>query len=71
MCLLRKRTEFRIGNFKMMTQDEYIKQFNEEDTVGWDCINDELKKLYGDQQERHYGTIIKYMLGGNDPIRWF
>lgn len=55
----------------MMTQDEYIKQFNEEDTVGWDCINDELKKLYGDQQERHYGTIIKYMLGGNDPIRWF
>lgn len=65
---MRKRTEFRIGNFKMMTQDEYIKQFNEEDTVGWDCIDNELKKLYGDQQERHYGTIIKYMLGGNDPI---
>ena len=52
----------------MMTQDEYIKQFNEDDAVGWDCIDNKLKEIYGDQEPRHYGTLIKYRFGGRDPL---
>lgn len=51
-----------------MTKDEYIKQFDEDDSVGWDCIDEVLEKIYADQEPRHYGTLIKYMLGGNDPL---
>lgn len=35
---------------------------------GWDAINSQLKPVYGDQEPKHWGTIIKHMLGGPDPI---
>ena len=40
----------------------------EEDTLGWDAIDQALEKVYGDQQPAHYGTIIKFRLGGEDPL---
>lgn len=54
-----------------ITKDEYIKKYAEEDAVGWDCIDDALAKIYDKQQERHYGTVIKYCIGGEDPIDGF
>jgi hypothetical protein len=51
-----------------MTQDEYTKQFNEEDSVGWMAIDQQLKTIYPSQKERHYAPPIHYMIGGNDPI---
>jgi hypothetical protein len=35
---------------------------------GWDAIDGALKQVYGDQEPKHWGTAIKHMLGGPDPI---
>lgn len=52
-----------------LTQEEYKKQFSEEDaTPGWEAIDDALNKIYPAQEPRHYGTIIKYVMGGEDPL---
>lgn len=41
----------------------------DDDTApGWDAINAALKPIYGDQEPKHFGTIIKWMLGGPDPL---
>jgi len=46
---------------------------NEEiyETTGFDAIAERLEALYPNQQERHYGTLIKYALGGKDPLDGF
>ncbi|WP_312506465.1 suppressor of fused domain protein [Lysinibacillus sp.] len=36
--------------------------------VGWDAIDQSLAKVYGDQEPMHYGTMIPYSLGGQDPL---
>jgi suppressor of fused len=36
---------------------------------GWDAIDGALKPLYGDQEPKHFGTIISRTLGGNDPLQ--
>lgn len=51
-----------------ITTTEYKKIFDEDDAVGWDCISQALETIYPNQAERHYGTIIKYQLGGPDPL---
>lgn len=38
------------------------------ETPGWDAIEASLKQLYPGQEPLHYGTIIKWMLGGPDPL---
>jgi len=35
---------------------------------GWDAIDEELLKIYGEQEPKHYGTVIPYLLGGEDPL---
>ncbi|MFS0838836.1 suppressor of fused domain protein [Paenibacillus sp. 1P03SA] len=40
----------------------------EPSTAGWDAIEKEFVKLYGEQEPKHYGTLISYMLGGPDPL---
>lgn len=35
---------------------------------GWDAIDQAVEKIYGEQQPAHYGTMIPYALGGNDPL---
>lgn len=35
---------------------------------GWDAISTRLDQLYPGQQPKHFGTVIKYMLGGPDPL---
>lgn len=39
-----------------------------EDAPGWDAIDEVLAKLYPTQQAQHYGTVLPYSLGGNDPL---
>ncbi|MWC27617.1 suppressor of fused domain protein [Paenibacillus sp. MMS18-CY102] len=42
---------------------------NEEvNASGWDAIEHAVSKLYGDQEPKHYGTLVSYRLGGNDPL---
>lgn len=40
----------------------------EVEAIGWNAIDMALEKIYGEQQPRHYGTSLPYMLGGNDPL---
>lgn len=35
---------------------------------GWDAIDAALRPLYGDDQAHHYGTLIGWRLGGQDPL---
>ncbi|WP_103104310.1 suppressor of fused domain protein [Brevibacillus reuszeri] len=37
-------------------------------SVGWDAIDTEMEKLYGEQEPKHYGTYLPYALGGPDPL---
>ena len=38
-------------------------------TAGWDAIEQEFLRVYpGQDKPKHYGTIIKWILGGNDPL---
>lgn len=36
--------------------------------AGWDAITEALAVLYGLQQPVHWGTVQKYMVGGEDPL---
>jgi hypothetical protein len=49
---------------------EYKRRYGDRDgsTPGWDAIDARLGEVYGSQEPRHWGTVIKYMLGGPDPI---
>lgn len=53
-----------------MTTAEYKKQFTTEDTPGWQAIDNQLDKVYGSVEPRHYPPLcgIHYAIGGTDPI---
>jgi len=51
-----------------MTKEEYKQKFTQEDAVGWLAIDKELERLYPNQEPQHYGTVIKYMVGGEEPL---
>ena len=39
------------------------------DPVGWDAITEACERIYPNQKNpKHYGTIIRWRLGGNDPL---
>lgn len=38
-------------------------------TDGWDAITEEFERIYpGQTKPKHYATIIKWIMGGNDPL---
>lgn len=41
---------------------------DDEVTVGWDAIDEAMAQIYGEQEPKHYGTLISYALGGQDPL---
>lgn len=51
-----------------MNLEEYKQKFTEDDAVGWLSIDEKVNEIYGQQEPQHFGTIIKYMLGGKDPL---
>ncbi len=55
--------------FKKKTEPEASSETNEVNTQGWDAIEKEFLRVYpGQTNPKHYGTIIKYVMGGNDPL---
>lgn len=40
----------------------------EHEDAGWKAIESAFKSIYGDQEPKHWGTLISYALGGNDPL---
>ncbi len=51
-----------------MNAEEYRKQFTEDDAVGWECIDQELEKIYPGQEPLHFAPPLHYAVGGNDPL---
>lgn len=52
-----------------MDLDEYRREYEGKDaTPGWDAIDSRLHDVYPGQEPKHWGTAIKHMLGGPDPI---
>jgi len=51
-----------------MNLEEYKQKFTEDDAVGWLSIDEKVNEIYGQQEPQHFGTIIKYMLGGKDSL---
>lgn len=53
-----------------MNVDEYRQRYagNDEAAPGWDAIDSRVREVYGEQEPKHWGTVIKHMLGGPDPI---
>ena len=50
------------------THDSASQNPEEEGCLGWGAIDAALQAVYGDQQPAHYGTAIKFRLGGADPL---
>ncbi|MGC4120139.1 MAG: suppressor of fused domain protein [Myxococcales bacterium] len=44
------------------------KKVEEPESPGWDAIHGALRKVYGDTEPLHWGTVLPAMLGGNDPL---
>lgn len=51
-----------------MTKKEYRETFDEEEAVGWLAIDKKVEEVYGTQNPRHYASVLRYVLGGNDPL---
>jgi len=41
---------------------------DDDDGPGWSAIDASLASLYGDQTPQHMGTLLRYRLGGPDPL---
>lgn len=41
---------------------------DDDSSPGWDAITGAFEGLYGDQEPLHFGTVVKWMLGGPDPL---
>ena len=51
------------------TAKQVIAPEEEVSTAGWDAITAEFERIYpGQTHPKHYGTIIKWIFGGNDPL---
>lgn len=52
-----------------MNKDENKDDLEEINCSGWDAITNECDKVYPNQENpKHYGTLIRWSLGGNDPL---
>lgn len=48
---------------------EHNRENEEVQSFGWDAITAECERVYPEQKNpKHYGTLIKWDLGGNDPL---
>ena len=55
-----------------MTKEEFEKRINEDQEYapGWDAIEESFSKVYGDQNPKHFGTIMtsRAIFGGNEYL---
>ena len=56
-------------NDKKADKVEELKETEELNAQGWDAITAECERVYPNQTNpKHYGTLIPYRFGGNDPL---
>lgn len=52
-----------------MDLEEYKTRYPDDDAApGWEAISARLEQVYPGVEPKHYGTVIKHMLGGPDPL---
>lgn len=57
------------GNKKNnQAENEPSEQTEEMQAAGWDAIAGECGRVYPGELREHYGTLLKWQLGGNDPL---
>ncbi len=50
--------------------DKFTKKNEETNSLGWDAITELCDKVYPNQKNpKHYGTLVSWELGGNDPLQ--
>lgn len=55
--------------FKKKPDNSQENKNNELKASGWDAITELCEKAYPDQKNpKHYGTVVSYRFGGNDPL---
>ncbi|WP_202049574.1 suppressor of fused domain protein [Sphingomonas sp. So64.6b] len=52
----------------MTTPDDPQDTLQDDSAPGWDAITAAFAPLYPDQEPRHYGTLVRWMMGGQDPL---
>ena len=56
---------------KEKKQDTFaqVTEENEFEAIGWQAIEQEFLRVYpGQDNPKHYGTMLKWIFGGNDPL---
>ena len=49
-------------------ENKSAEQAEELQTAGWDAIAGECERVYPGERWEHYGTLLKWRLGGKDPL---
>ena len=60
-----------MGLFDKLKKKEETRENNNKEinAQGWDAITNECERVYPNQKNpKHYGTLVSYRLGGNDPL---
>ena len=57
-----------MGIFDKFKKDKNNKEVKENNMLGWDAITEECERKYKGQNPQHFGTLIKWNFGGNDPL---
>lgn len=67
--LKKKKKEMTPSADKFHEESE-VEQLSADDSApGWEAITEAFERLYPDQPNpKHYGTVVKYMFGGSDPL---
>jgi hypothetical protein len=50
------------------SEDEHEHHHSDEPVPGWDAINAALEPIYGDVEPLHWGTVVRWRMGGPDPL---
>jgi hypothetical protein len=45
-----------------------VSEKQEVSAAGWDAIDEALRPIYGEREPLHWGTVIRWSLGGRDPL---
>lgn len=57
-----------MGIFDKFKKDKNNKDVKKNNMLGWDAITEECERRYKGQNPQHFGTLIKWNFGGNDPL---
>ena len=57
-----------MGIFDKFKKDKNNKDVKKNNMLGWDAITEECERKYKGQNPQHFGTLIKWNFGGNDPL---